>query len=187
MKRSAAVLAGAVVVALGACSSPVGNSPAQCASGQRVYNGICRALCSTSVACPAQTRCTQVDSDASLCLDKESAANCAYLESDTKCYGEGSYYHAYGRGSYEYAHYQSDPPSATSSGLTPYADSNFAASDPGTAPYLDMDGCAGDSQWKTVAASTDPACTATHNVVRCRRFGSACKLIPGTTRETASP
>jgi hypothetical protein len=163
------------------------DAPPQCAPGQRIYNGICRQICTSSTNCPAGSTCVAIDQQ-SLCLDGESGAHCAYLESDAQCLATGGYYYYGVRGQTEYVPYESYPPYANPYDTTPYTDPNFVP----TAPYPFSDeysatGCTGDATWKSVPLATDPGCTATHAVVRCRRLNNRCMLVPGTTHETPSP
>lgn len=168
--------------ALGGDGGPV------CTTYQRAYNGQCRDLCVTSSNCSGGTHCVQVD-EQNLCLDGESASKCAFLESDTQCFGVGGHYEHSSRGGFEtWIPYQSTPYNADFELSTPYFDPYFDTS----VPYpvgneYQTVGCVGNARWTSLSFAADPACSARHPVVRCRRLGNRCVLAPGTTPETPSP
>lgn len=190
MDRTTIFGAGAVLIGVTvfACSGEVleageTNQGVSCAAGQRQYNGACREICETSSTCPQGMTCTAID-DKAVCLDNVNASQCAYLESDTQCYGVSGYY-AYSSRSWDetWFPYESTP-YADPTDITPYDDPYFDA--PYSSSFSDV-GCAGNAEWRRVPRGSDPACTRQYQVTRCRRQGRRCVLVPGRTQEFPSP
>jgi hypothetical protein len=75
-----------------------------CGAGQRLFNGACRTLCSSSSQCDQGTQCFAIDQGASACLPYQ---HCSYLASDTACVGSGS---IYGSSEYDDGNYASGDP-----------------------------------------------------------------------------
>lgn len=155
-----------------------------CPATQSFFNGACRAECTTTATCTSGTSCMQVEAGTSLCLPYQS---CSYLASDTQCVGTGTYSEYDSRIGMEVTvPYESYPMNADPYDVTPYLDPYFEA---GTAAgaYTVANGCEGDATFVKVAATGDVACGQLHDVVRCRRSGDVCVLVPGTTTDFVSP
>jgi len=167
-----------------ACGGQVNNST-DCPAGQRFFNGECLLECAASAQCSGGAVCVALDTQGGVCM-AQLGVKCSYLGSDTRCVGIDSYYYYGFRGFSEYVPLPSDPPNASSVGLTSYTDPYFASYGMGYDPY-GTQGCQGDATYAIVAPSTDPACEAEHDVVRCRRVGDACRLVQGTTKERVAP
>lgn len=171
-----------------ACATSVTNNPPanelKCGDGTRQFNGECRPSCSATAPCVAGT-CVTVDATGGVCVGGNVA--CAYLGSDTKCVGTGKYTVHVPRSNQELdVPYASFPPGADSTGLTDYDDPYFLASE-GYAYQGESGGCEGDAKWVDVPAAGAVACSAIHEIVRCRRQGTQCALVDGTTKERYSP
>ncbi|HVH45169.1 MAG TPA: hypothetical protein VM925_22610 [Labilithrix sp.] len=177
----------------GAIDADASDAPVTCGSEERLFNGICRTICRETTACPRGTRCVSVENEASLCLDPESASRCAYLDSDTQCYGAGTYAYTKHspRGSYEaYDRYASDPYNASPYDLSPYTDPFFSESstDNRSTPPSYFAGCVGNADWVSVPLPSEGiACASKHQVIRCVRAANRCELRSGWTRESPSP
>lgn len=155
-----------------------------CAAGQRFFNGACRIPCATTTDCAGGTHCANIDGtpQGNLCVDE---TRCAYLEADTECIGVGTYT-VYSRFGMETRPYDSDPYWADPRDATAYDDPTFVESPYGP-PYASDLGCRGNAHWVTNAPTSDPACGKPHDVLRCRRIGNQCKLVPGTTKDFVAP
>jgi hypothetical protein len=190
-----------VIAAAAACAAKTsddagGNGDTtNCPAGQRFFNGRCAATCTKGSDCSGQDVCIGLDEAGGVCQTKIAGlpgggVKCAYLETDTKCVGTGEYYYYGGRsGGGGWGELPSDPPGASTDGITPYGDETFHT---GYGPYYGYNpggnGCQGDAKYVIVDASTDPACTAPHRVRRCRRLdNSTCALMDGTTGERYVP
>jgi hypothetical protein len=163
----------------------------QCASGQRIFNGVCRVECTGAVDCPTGSYCTNLDDGTSLCLPY---TNCSFLDSDTQCVGTGMYT-VYGRGGMTQQYYTSYPRDADPDDVTDFEDGFFVVDEEAmgraiglyAASYLSEDGCQGNAGWTTILATGEPACGQAHEVMRCRRYNNECVLVPGTTLDRVSP
>lgn len=180
----AALALAACVIAPGEIAKTDGGT--SCASGQRFFNGGCRVECAATSDCAAGTTCTTVD----LGVDKGSPVciahpQCAYLESDTECIGVGTYT-VYTRFGMETRPYDSDPYWADPRDITPYNDPYFEEAPYGP-PYASDLGCRGNARWVTVPPASDPACGQPHTVTRCRRLGTRCAFVPGSTLDFPAP
>lgn len=187
MKR--AILGGAasfLALSVAACIFAPGEiEPApttSCKTDARFFDGSCRALCASSGSCGRGEECMNIEKDVSVCLDFK---HCAYLDSDTQCVGLGTYT-IYTRFGMETRPYDPDPYYADPYDTTPYDDPYFEESPYGP-PYASDLGCRGNATWKTIDPSSDPACGQPHDVMRCRRIGTRCKLVPGTTNDFVAP
>lgn len=184
MRRVFALATTIGLVTLVACSGAVDpGTGTSCPTGQRFFNGQCLTECATKAQCLASELCVALDTTGGVCVSGQDP-KCAYLGSDSKCVGMDSYYFYGFRGFSEYVPLPSDPPSATKDGLSSYTDYGFYAN---YGNYSGTQGCQGNAGYVTVAATTDPACVERHAVVRCRRVGNACSLVPGTTPERFAP
>jgi hypothetical protein len=191
MRKAYSFAAVVGALALAACVLAPGEvasdkSSTECSSGERFFNGACRSECTSTKDCSGSTSCTVVDTQIGngqpICLDEH---HCAYLGPDTECVGIGTYT-TYTRFGMETRPYDSDPYWADPYSITPYDDPYFEESPYGP-PYASDLGCRGNARWITVAPTSDPQCAQPHDVIRCRRIGTQCKLLPGTTRDFVAP
>lgn len=164
MRKAVYYIAGGVALSLIAClvmpDEPSGTtkSASTCASDERLFNGVCRKVCSANADCTSSNAsCMKVSDDVSVCLDYK---HCAYLGSDTTCSG----------GAFEYDAYSSYPYSYGSS---------YGYGGPGS--------CQGNATWEVIAPSGDPQCGVTHAVTRCTSVGNTCALVSGATTDIAEP
>ncbi len=181
----------ALLGALAACSATPGASTSTaCPSGQRFFNGKCSQECLVSAGCDQGSTCVALDATGGVCQPGDAGAggggggvSCAYLGSDSKCFGVEGYYTYDVWGYSSMNPLPSDPPYANGTGLTSNPDDGFNSA----YGYAGSQGCQGDATYVRVASTTDPACTARHDVARCRRVGDTCRLLGGTTPERFAP
>lgn len=162
--------------------------PLSCPAGTTFFNGECHASCDTTASCATGTRCMRISSTDNACL--EESLGCAYLGSDTQCYGVGGYYSYSGRGGTStWIPYESSPEGAYGED-TPYVDDYFQVYT--GSYYTDARGntaCHGDAEWIDVAqnAKDGLSCAGEHDVKRCRMRGRTCQLVEGRTLEVVVP
>lgn len=170
-----------VLACVGGAGEPIAGTTT-CANGETPYNGRCFPSCGSNGGCSGDLRCFIIAPGRGVCASK-SQSQCTYLGSDSKCVGVGTYTTGSRGGTYQLP-YESDPPGATGGAERDYDDPLFTPVGGRGAygAYSASDGCLGDADWETAAASGDPACGQPHEVKRCRLTnGHQCRLVDGTT------
>jgi hypothetical protein len=186
INRAASTVAVIALLSLLACVLAPGrieSGDTSCPVRERFFNGECRPECTTTTDCSGGASCVTVDNAGAVCISPNSTSSndCTYLGSDTECVGVGEYT-INSRFGMETQPYTSDPPYADPSLVTPYDDLSFIETpNPYQSDYATTTGCRGDAKWVTAKATTDPQCGQRHTVIRCRRLGTQCMLVSGTT------